>query len=72
MSFVVKRFNILFTLGFVSLDCEMNSGATVVGTGTGTGTATGAIVVDTGTGTATGATVVGTGTGMGTAFWTKP
>ncbi len=70
MSFVVKRFNILFTFGFFSLDCEMNSGATVVGTGTGAG----AIVVDTstGTGTATGATVVGTGTGMGTAFWTKP
>ena len=71
MSFVVKRFNILFTLGFGSLDCEMNSGATVVGTG--------AIVVDTGSGMGTGtgtgtigATVVGTGTSTGNAFWTKP
>ena len=58
MSFIVKRFNILFTFGFVSLDCEMNSGATVVGTGAGTGTI--------------GATVVGTGTSTGNAFWTKP
>ena len=69
MSFVVKRFNILFTFVFVSLDCEMNSGATVVGTGTCAGT--GAIVVDTGTCTI-GATVVGTGTSTGNAFWTKP
>ena len=71
MSFVVNRFNILFTFGFVSLDCEtMNSGATVVGTGAATGADTGAA-----TGAATGAdtgaaTVAATGAGT-TTFWTK-